>query len=325
MFKRKEMFKIFFIGKTFFGKGLEGNVFVDNAPLGKIHYHELKNCKVDYEKIDEALLDFLPTKKQWDYDTLVQTDFENLEVSNVSDTNVPIKYLKVKKRKKDTYKWEEVFVFDFNKTIQTYQFSDRLIESLVDYEYAIQPVAVNGIVGNEKIQEVETDFEGLWIVNKDLEQHQFDMGINDNIQLGSINRVKQSAVHETIGGKYPVVVSNSSGGYRKTTFKCALVDKEFSGQDILDRKAQKKYREKIEDFLGDGKPKIIKHSEGLYLLAKIPEGSINIIPFNDLQGMIAEVEFEIIEIGDANDTDKLKELGFVPETNRNTHEIVPRT
>ena len=317
---RKGMFEII-IGFNFFGKGLEGNVFVDNAPLGKIYYHELKNCKVDYEKIDETLLDFLPSKKQWDYDTIVQTDFANLEVSNVSDTNVPIKYLKVKKRKKDTYKWEEVYVFDFNKAIQTYQFSDKLIESLTDYEYAIQPIAVNGIVGNEKIQEVETDFAGLWIVNENLEQYQFDLGLNGNIQLGNVATISKSTVLETLGGKYPIISSNGDVGYKKTTFKCALVDKDFKGQEIKDRKAQKQYREKIEKFLGDGKPKIIKHSEGLYLLAIIPKESINITPFNDLNGMITELEFEIVEVGDANDTEKLQELKFIPITRRDIRSL----
>lgn len=305
------------IGHTFFGYDHDGCVFDTNIPVGSVHYMELKNSKVDHIKIDEALVPYSNEKLDWDYDSIVVTDFVNsLEVSNVSDTNVPIKYLRVKKRKKDSLTWQDVEVFDFSKDIKNYQFEDLLVESLEDYEYALQPVAVNGIMGSEKIQTVETDYDGIWVVDKDMKQHQFNMGLNNNMELSEIQTVGQSTVLETLGGQFPIIASNNTN-YRRFSVKAVLIsNSENTANGQIDRKAEKKHRKMIEEFLKDGKPKIVKESDNVYVLGYIPRESVVVIPCNDLDRQIGEVEFEVIEIGNADDIEKLQDLGFIPDTFR---------
>lgn len=265
----------------------------------------IEGVMLDTIKIDESLLDFLESKSEWGYETILLGEFANsLEAGNVSNGGLQIDYLKLKKRKKDELTWQDIKIFKYNPEVKRYNFEDRLVESIEKYEYSIQPIT-SDILGSESIEEIYTEFKGIWIVgDKNAQQLIY------NTEISEIKSNISQNIVTTLGSRYPFLIKNGSVNYREFTVQGKLVSKETAKGQGIDKYEEKKLRNTIMKFLEDGKPKIIKDNSGNYILCQIVDSPI-LKPINDLNRSIYDISFNVVEIGDAYDEDTLLQYGLI--------------
>lgn len=265
----------------------------------------IEGVMLDTIKIDEALLDFLESKSEWGYETILLGEFANsLEAGNVSNGGLQIDYLKLKKRKKDDLTWQDIKIFKYNPEVKRYNFEDRLVESIEKYEYSIQPIT-SDILGSESIEEIYTEFKGIWIIgDKNAQQLIY------NTEISEIKSNISQNIVTTLGSRYPFLIKNGSINYREFTVQGKLVSKETAKGQGIDKYEEKKLRNTIMKFLEDGKPKIIKDNSGNYILCQIVDSPI-LKPINDLNRSIYDISFNVVEIGDAYDEDTLLQYGLI--------------
>lgn len=213
------------------------NFFGVNTVTGNLNQVIIKDCIMDEIKMDEEILNYINTKEEWSYNTVLLGKFHNnLDAGNLDNGGIRIEKLKLKKRNIENMQWMDVKIFKFDPKIREYNYKDRLVEALETYEYAIQPMT-NRVLGKERSKQIDCDFEGAWIVGKDT-QYQ----LKYNMQLGDFETVKKINLYEPLGSKYPIIVENGNINYKKTTLKALLVTDttvECNYDEQIDRRAEK--------------------------------------------------------------------------------------
>lgn len=234
----------------------------------------------------------------WDYDTIIWAKFNgNLISGNISDDMANAEFLRIKRRKKNTFGWITLFEVDPRTDPEGWAFTryDRTARSLQDYDYAVVPVA-GGIEGNLNIVPVFSCFEGIYIFE----------GGDDGVFYCShaeydnpIQRHKPATVIPTLGRAMPFTVSNGLSEYDTGTVTGVFTPMEWAGGDIdLDENAL--YRSEMMRFLTDGREKLIKMGNGRIWLAQLASGDVVEDPITTTsRGDISKVSFDWAENADA--------------------------
>lgn len=247
-----------------------------------------------------------------------------LDTSLVDRTKVnKLAILRTSSRTNDE-KYDELVTFEITDP-GIVKYSDYFIESGVKYKYYIQPIGIDGNRGGmAEYQEIIVDYDYSWLVGEDFIQ----TSIEYNGTLSSMRRIRKDAVIETIGGKFPVVASNSNVGYIDMSYSCTLtqhMDKEqlFGGSyteifgGLKDRTAddfyqmvlakqvdsynenyitEREFRTKFQDWIQNGKARIYKsNTEGLVLVRVV---DFIATPVQQLGRIISNATFRMVEIGD---------------------------
>lgn len=246
-------------------------------------------------------------KTPWDYDTVFLWKGENLEAGNVELEGIPINSLLIKRRRKEDFVFEDIMLFPYDPDKEFYEFKDKFIESHEDYIYGVQPLGgsiQNPVLGEIATSEVEASFSSVWIVGKDVQYK-----LMYNLDLGAYETVMPSSTIETLGSMYPYVIQSGDIRYRKGNIKTMLLsDKTLQRGDTSPRD-EKNIRRAIMAFLTDGKPKYFKDGSGEQMLISIV-GAPKLVPNNDLEQMIYNIEVEFVEIG-STDTENLIAMGLL--------------
>lgn len=227
--------------------------------------------------------------KVWDYDTTMYATFSgNLNAGNVDYTVKQVSAIRIKRRKQNTFEWLTLFeipIIDVDSFF--FERFDKYAASDTDYDYASVPV-VNNIEGNFNINSVHSSFNGIFIVEKEADFHTI---IETEIQL---ERDRPSTVIQTIGGKYPFVIHNSNNNYDKGSVFGTFME-EDKGFDRWKIKKSYEYRKQLNDFLCNGKPKILKYWDGRVWLVSITNGVSETV---DGHPSNVRSSFQWVEIGD---------------------------
>lgn len=293
-----------FIGLDAFGDFVAFDTFniVDN-----FYRLELMNMKADEvnikENVDTVIDD--ESKEEWHYTQVLLALFQNnLEAGNLQLDGMPVEYIKIKKRKKEDLLWNEMKYIPFDKNVHDYYFIDKYVEALQTYEYAVQPVGADNVVGNNIYSEIEADFEGVWLVDKDR-----DFQLFFNLEISPYETVVPTSVIETLGGQYPVVFTNDNVKYRQGQLKCMLVSNSTESNGAIDRRQEKILRNNIMSFLTDKKPKLYKDSSGEMMVIML-SGNPTLTPINELSQQIYNLEVEFVEVA-RTDSKSLIENGLL--------------
>ena len=120
----------------------------------------------------------------------------------------------------------------------------------------------DNIEGNYNVNTIDSDFEGIWIVEK-------DTSVNAllNLEVSTTRNITTSVV-TPIGRKYPYVNRYGTTNYTSGDFEATFINYNTMNDD-WDVESAVKYRELVEEFLTNGCPKIIKHQDGRIWLASI--------------------------------------------------------
>lgn len=233
--------------------------------INNINFILLQNAIFDEIHItkDISFSDNQTISKEWNYDTTIHANFNgNLHGGNVDYSAEQVSHVRIKRRLKGTYNWITLY------EIPIHSYQDFLFERFdglaarKEYEYALVPV-MSGVEGNININSIISDFEGIYIVEKDKA-----FGTILDINLGSIQKNKPTATVVTLGNKYPFVISNGETGYYSGSLSANFMEVDEASCGWKTKEAFD-YRERLMEFLENGQPKLIKFDDGRSRIIKI--------------------------------------------------------
>lgn len=232
-------------------------------------------------------------------------------------------------------RWQEVTRIT-NGSIQDAYLYDYFVENGNYYRYALQPITLDGKKGPvTDFFDVVSTFEGFWMLGEKDKQFSF---IYDG-KIATFDHVQSSAVIETITGQYPFIVKSADLDYRTFTFSGKLTyeqdvhklltsstyseaispdptipinfveiaygdEANLNCNNDLERQnsmvVQRIWRQKILEWLKDGKPKILKsEAEGNILVAIT---KVTVTPIPTLYGLVADFQCTMTEIGNIRES-----------------------
>lgn len=211
---------MFFLGHSF----CSGRHCADTAPanLPKLKRVRAQNCLIDTLYLTKDCSDktgqSIPAVSDWDFDTLLNARFEgNLLGGNVNFTADQIRCIRIKRAEADSYRWLTLFEIpiDSNDDL-SFTRVDRTARGSQKYKYALVPVWNDNIEGNYNVNTVVSDFDGVWIAEKDTSVHALL-----NLEVNTTRNIVTSTV-TPLGRKYPYVNqygdTNYTSGELEATF-----------------------------------------------------------------------------------------------------------
>ena len=266
-----------------------------------IHVYDGKYNSIYASTNNELTVETIPD--EWDSETVLKTDFtKGLPAGNTDFSIANTEKILIKRREVGEAKWTVIFtkkvkkIDDFNVL-----FVDKYARAGVDYEYAISSVSQN-IENYYVVQEVYSDFDGMYITDKDCLY-----GTIFNIDCNATSMQLANQTLALLNSKYMTVVSNSE--VRGEAGSAAGTYIIFDDCDVnnFNRNKSIAYRKEIKNRLASKKPLILKIHDGRIWMIKVtgqPQES------HDTHFDIKQISFEWMEIGDYNDMETLYRNGF---------------
>lgn len=232
-------------------------------------------------------------------------------------------------------RWQEVTRIK-NGAINKAFLYDYFVENGNYYRYALQPITADGVKGpiTDFFDTVAT-FDGMWMLGEKDKQFSF---IYDG-KVDSFSHNQSRTTIETITGKYPFIVTPSELDYRTFNFSGKLtyqqdvhgllvrntyseaispnstipinfVEVSYGDEGLLNKKTdigeleesmvmQRIWRNKILEWLKDGKPKILKSEAEGNILVSV--SNVTVTPIQTVYGLVADFQCQMTEIGELSE------------------------
>ena len=242
----------------------------------------------------------------WELDTLLHGTYHgNIHAGNVTYNQSSVDAIKIKKRFKGDLEWKTIYIKDKVDNPEDFiiEFYDYLEPSGRDIEYSYV-VVMNGKdidSADATISEVHSQFENYFICGSGDECYPLILNMSNEVVYN-----RESNIIKSPGRKYPYVVNNGITQYYSGKINVTFIAMDEKCQ--LDVENGWKYRNKIDKFLADGQPKILKSFEGDMWLVDI----VNSLP-RTVDGHYQYVSHQIewVEIGDPTLVSDLYDNGFI--------------
>ena len=290
------------LGKTFIsGVGAASPVpIATNA----ITVTKLENGIIDECYMESSVLPYSTTiPTQWNFNTNFDAKFNgDILAGNIAFAASEVSTLRLKRRKKGTSAWITIFEKQVNGDPEnlSFTFYDRTCRAATKYEYTIVPV-IGQVEGSFYASEIETDFCGLFLIDSNfIYQTELDVTINDK-------RTKPRNMITTINRKVPYVISNGAINYDSGTTSAQWVPYD-PATDMWDMSEARDYVSAFEDFLNDGKAKLMKYEDGRMWLIELTSSDIT----NTEEASVSQVHtsFDWASVGDPESASDLYTYGF---------------
>lgn len=238
----------------------------------------------------------------WDYDTIMDAKFNgDLIAGNISYMIDQIDAIRVKRRRTDTYNWITLYEVPISETEDLrFERYDRYVANGVSYEYALVPV-IGSQEGYVNKNSITPEFDGCFLYEKD-NGYVTDL----EISKGTITRNKETSVVTTLESKYPFVICNGAANYDSGSFSMMFLPKDDTKEYTT--VGAYSYREEVKQFLNDGRPKIMKLTDGRTWMIMV-EGSI--AEDNNQVENVVHTSFDWVEIGNPESSTDLYENNFI--------------
>lgn len=269
--------------------------------LSKGVYDELFVTTKVYTTWDGSIPD------EWDFNTKIHALFQDsLFGGNVDFTAETVSSILIKKRRIGELQWKTFFEIpissneDFN--FMRNDFYNRADE---EYQYSIVPT-LNGVEGeyssNHNTSTTHSKFDGIFLVEKNVAYHAI---LNVSI---SEKRNFAVSVLEPIGRRKSIAVYNGDTNYREYDVEGTFV--KFDGDHCsFDFKNSRAFREEVDDFLTDKKPKILKYADGRMAMVCIVDSPISHSNGDHVYNI--PTSFTAAEIGDCESINDLYDNNFI--------------
>jgi len=275
----------------------------DNCYTGKqFNVLELSNGIYDEVKIDETLgSKNIVDKEIWSINTIFQWKaLNNLSAGNIDMVqNLPIQYLLFERQEQGSLRWEQMCKVPYIKGTENYTLKDYFIKNNITYNFRFSPMTQN-VIGVGISASVKTSYDRLFLSSTDM-----NVNCGYDLVVGDVTTVNNSTIIETLVGKYPVVL-NSATKYRKGKISCTSLSTEtldsYGNISPSTIEAENVLNQKIEDFLTDGKPKLMRYNN-LFIVVKI-QNPTRVTDSNHSVFSIWEWSFDWIEVAE-NDLQSL--------------------
>lgn len=226
----------------------------------------ISNAIFDHLNITKDVLkDFGVTFPSWDFDTILDCDFNgNINGGNVDFILDQIKSIRIKRRKTGEFNWVTLKEIPIN-SLDSLKFIERdnLSPSGYEFDYSIVPVMSDDTEGDANITSILTKFDGVFICDTNT-----IMKLYSKITM---NRTSMQSVGELqpIGSRYPILMHNSDVDYEKGTIGGTVLSSDFLDTKKVDPISIVDNTKGLISFLKNKKPKMIKDWNGNIWLVMI--------------------------------------------------------
>ena len=230
--------------------------------------------------------------------------------------NIPITKLLVKRQ--DTAdisgKWLTLYSQPITQASDMdFTFIDFLNQYGKTYKYALVPLLTQEQSG------VEVEVEGGYTVSDEVVSIFDGVFVADNtaiyklkagVNYGDLSKVQEVGSINTIGSKYPIIVSNSKVDYRTASLSATIVADDYYNNGNLNRMDMVQKRELMELFFTNKRAKILKDWNGNIWLVVFTD-NINITFINEYGMGIATLTAAWTEIGDVTNEEDLQNTRII--------------
>lgn len=244
----------------------------------------------------------------WDWDTIMRADFSTgtTVAGNMDWLVETVSNVVVKRRIKGTFEWytvashkietEEDFIF---------QGVDKFNQSGVTYEYALVPYDIDNNPGVYGVITVDSKFDDIFIVEKDATYKTF-------FTSGNVDTTRNIPGNHNVpkNSRYPVFFHSGLMNYDSGSCDGKFYDIDEYCQLVQDTSYE--YKKGLMDFLTDGKPKVLKHSDGrIWIIQVVPSPTDSA----DTTYKFRNIVFNWIQVGehDKNEDMYVSDLNDVEE------------
>lgn len=276
------------------------------------------------------------TNSDWSLNTEFYALFNgDLEAGPLSFYGNEVDSIMVKRtsNRKGFSQWEDVNLIENIQQVVDpnfdYSFYDKGVESGIIYRYGLQPISQGKRGSLYQGGNVNVVYEDIFLVGEG--GRQLKIRFNPNITSVRKN-IKESRV-DTLGSKYPFITRNGNVGYKEfpmsgtiTHFMDAteefapraelFIEDEFmevgfdmtSDYDAIYREnglnpynnqiLEREFREKVVEFMQDGKPKLFKSPTEGNMIVRLMD--INLTPNQQLGRLIYDFSCNAIEVDECN-------------------------
>lgn len=288
------------------------DIFIDSIPQFEIKSVELLGSilrNIDISK-DITITEYnseSETPTTWDKYTIINCDFDhNINGGNVDFSLDQLNLIKIKRRKVGDFDWNTIYEKQINNYEDTHiVYQDYYLPSRENFEYSIVPCYNETELNYFKTKEILTKFDGVFVSDNTKTIKLYGMV---NFSEETLN--KEMALVQPYGRRYPVIISNPNVKYKTISVSGNILGMNFYNYTTLDRKIIVEQKKEWEEFLANGKPKIIKDWNGniwLGVVTTTPRYS-----YSGAYGMgIPNITFTITEQGQYDNTEDLYNNGLL--------------
>lgn len=240
----------------------------------------------------------IPT--DWDFDTHLHALYRNdLYAGNVTYSENIVQRIKIKKRFKGTFTWKTIYEREIHSNEDfAIEFYDYLEPSNTDIEYAYVAVISNADTDTISTS-VRSEFDCYFLVGQN-ESYPLELDTETTVQF---NRESKTLIAP--GAHYPYVINNGISRYYSGTLTATFI--EFKDDDYAVDEGWH-YRNSIDQFLSDGKAKILKTFEGeMYMVNLV--GNLPRTKNGHYQNVSHQIDW--VECGDPTTITDLYDYGFI--------------
>ena len=237
--------------------------------------------------------------KDWDYDTRFYARFQNnLFAGNVDYSASNVSMMRIKRRKNNEHEWIRIHEIPIEDNSDfDFELFDRYAQAYQDYYYALIPM-INSVEGNMSTSQIFSEFDAYFITDKTISYPiLFNTSLNLEIQ-------RQTSTINTLGSKYPYVISNTTNNYKKGSIQFSLIpviDCQLAPEEGYE------YRQNFEKWITNGEPKILKDWTGQIFMIQV----IDAIPIDYSFVKMPTYNMSFVEVGDALNEDDLYFNNFI--------------
>lgn len=272
---------------------------VSNASINRI---ELKNMILDelYATKDVLVKFNWEIPKDWYYNTILHGLYQNnVYAGNVSYSESIVQKIKIKRRYKGEFDWKTLYEKEIhNNDDFAIEFYDYFNPSKSDVEYAYVAV-IGGADSNAISTSVRSEFQCYFLCDKE-RSYPLLLDVKNEVELN-----RQTSVITTLGSKYPYVIANGMSKYYSGTLTATFIELKDCEFDVENGWS---YRNKIDDYLSNGKAKILKTMEGDIYMINIID-NIQRSSNNSYEDVTHTINW--VECGDPQSVGDLYDNGFI--------------
>lgn len=300
--------------------------------INQLDILEIGNGVFDHMNVINTYSPNAPNEQPTEFtsDAILNIDFEDgMNAGNIDGVLSGVNQILIKKRPLGQYTnisdgWITIASIAINES-EDLQFIayDYTCANNVTYEYTLVPTLSqqqggllveieSSITNNSVILDVLSEFTSVFIcTTNDFQKLRADVSYDS----GTYNQLV--GVHQTLGSKYPIIVSNSAIDYMSGGVTGTILNKGYGAVDgvtgemvRLDRSAIIQAREEFTEFILEKTPKILKDWNGNVWLIMITDNPQ--YTFENNWGMgIGTLNFAWTEIGDATNEKDLEKSEMI--------------
>ena len=267
------------------------------------YFNAVKEIRVDYP---------ISIPVEWVGNTIMDCTFNTLNAGNMEYAADTISKILIQRKRLDAPYTETTWTTLFEVPIENQQNLNFVFKDFTNvygarYVYQLTPVAVQEQGGIEieiegigqPSEEILSSFDGVFICDSET-----FIKLYAGVQYGSMETIQLNGVHQTLGGKYPIIVTNSNVNYHVGSISGTILNKDYGQKNAdgtytqLDRQKIVQARQELDALLTSKTPKIIKDDNGNAWLVIFTDG-VDYTFFNEWGRGLGQMSANWTEIGDA--------------------------